>query len=163
LAKRTGGALEMIHPGERIDEKVVAQFARAIAPRISGVSVRFAGIEVGEIAPAEPPALIDGEPWVLYGRVEGGTDGEAIITGTLAGTPFRLAVPIHAGESTSRPALAKLWATERIRDLLHQERTGRAAKRMRERIVELATRFGVSSPYTAFVLVETRTGDRRAP
>jgi len=26
LARRTGGAMEMIHPGERIDDKVVAQF-----------------------------------------------------------------------------------------------------------------------------------------
>ena len=33
LSKKSGGAIEMIHPGERIDEKVVAQFARAMAAR----------------------------------------------------------------------------------------------------------------------------------
>jgi Ca-activated chloride channel homolog len=162
LAKRSGGALEMIHPGERIDEKVVAQFARAIAPRVSGVSVRFSGVEIGDVAPAEPPALVDGEPWVVYGRLEGGAHGEAEIRGTLDGKPFRMVVPIHAGESTSQPAIGRLWAAERIRDLLHTERSGRAAARMRERIVELATTWSVSSPYTAFLVVETRTGDRRA-
>jgi hypothetical protein len=55
LARRTGGAMEQIHPGERIDEKVVAQFARALAPRVTEVTLSFEGIEVGELAPGELP------------------------------------------------------------------------------------------------------------
>jgi hypothetical protein len=44
--------VEFIHPGERIDEKVVAQFARAVAPRLTDVKVRFIGIDAGEdVAP----------------------------------------------------------------------------------------------------------------
>ncbi len=41
LARRTSGGVEFIHPGERIDEKVVAQFARAIASRVADARVSF--------------------------------------------------------------------------------------------------------------------------
>ena len=69
LARRTGGAVEFIHPGERIDEKVVAQFARARrAARHRREASASTGVEAGELAPAELPPLVDGEPWVLFGR-----------------------------------------------------------------------------------------------
>lgn len=162
LARRSGGALEMIHPGERIDEKVVAQFARATAARVSEVSVRFEGLEVGELAPGDPPPLVDGEPWALLGRVARPGRGRAEIRGTLAGKPFFLAVPIDPDVFGERPLLAKLWAAERLRDLEAAEVTGRRAGRMKERIVELATRYGLASRYTSFVVVEERSGDRRS-
>lgn len=162
LARRTTGAVEFIHPGERIDEKVVAVFARAIAARVTGVTVKFEGVDVGELAPSELPPLIDGEPWVIYGRLERGGCGHAEVRGQLDGKPFRLEVPLDLEASTSRPAIAKLWASERIRELEGAELEGRRADRMRERIVELATRFRVASRYTSFIVVETRAGDRRA-
>jgi Ca-activated chloride channel family protein len=63
LARQTGGAVEFIHPGERIDEKVVAQFARAVAARVTDVSVKFVGVEVGELAPGELRPRARGDPW----------------------------------------------------------------------------------------------------
>ena len=49
LADRTAGATLLIHPGERIDDKVIAQFARASAPRMTDLRITFRGVEVGEL------------------------------------------------------------------------------------------------------------------
>ncbi|MBX3186919.1 MAG: VWA domain-containing protein [Labilithrix sp.] len=161
LADETGGAVEMIHPGERVDEKVVAQFARATAPRVTDLSIRFRGVEVGEIAPAKPLALVDGEPFTVFGTYEQAGRGVVEIRGTCDGEALYLEVPFDLPEREDRPAIVALWAQARIRDLEHAQLSGRRAGAMKDRIVKLAKEHRVSSRYTSFVVVEKRTGDRR--
>jgi len=161
LAEKTGGAVEAIHPGERVDDKVVAQFARATAPRVTDVEVRFRGALVGEIAPAKPAALVDGEPFALFGTFEESGRGVAEIRGTFEGEKFYIEVPFDLPEREDRPAIVKLWAQARIRDLERAQLEGRRADAMKKRIIELAKDNGVSSKYTSFIVVEKRTGDRR--
>jgi Ca-activated chloride channel homolog len=162
LAEKTGGAVEMIHPGERVDEKVIAQFARATAPRVTELTIKARGIEIGEVAPAEPVALVDAEPFCLFATYEEPGRGAIEVRGKLDGEPFFLEVPVDLEAEHDRPFVAKLWAQARIRDLERAIVTGRRADAMKERIVKLATAHGVSSKYTSFVVIEKRTGDRRA-
>ncbi|MDP3277372.1 MAG: VIT domain-containing protein [Deltaproteobacteria bacterium] len=162
LARETRGAVEFVHPGERIESKVVAQFARALAPRVEDLSLRFEGVDVVDMAPGELPALVDAEPWVVYGRYERGGEGRAVVTGRVGAVPFELRVPLSLAEQNERPSVAKLWATERIADFERQKLEGRRADAMRARIIALSTEHGVSSQYTSFVVVERRSGDRRA-
>ncbi|WP_437613374.1 VIT domain-containing protein [Sorangium sp. So ce834] len=164
LARRTQGAAELIHPGERIDEKVTAQFARATAIRVTGLEARFEGVDVGELSPAELPALVDGEPWVLYGRYERPGVGRVELRGSLRGERFHLAVPVELEAEASRPGLEALWAGARVRELEASERgmSGKRAEAMRKRIVDLAVRHRVASKHASFVVIERRTGDRRA-
>jgi Ca-activated chloride channel family protein len=161
LAEKTGGAVEMIHPGERVDDKVVAQFARATAPRVTDVKVSFRGVDVGEIAPADPTALVDGEPFTIFGTYEAAGIGAVEIRGMYEGEKFYLEVPLDLPEKEERPAVTKLWAQARIHDLERAALSGRRADTMKDRIVKLAKDHGVSSRYTSFVVVEKRTGDRR--
>ncbi|WP_437551913.1 VIT domain-containing protein [Sorangium sp. So ce367] len=164
LARRTEGAAEFIHPGERIDEKVTAQFARATAVRVTGLEARFEGVDVGELAPAERPALVDGEPWVLYGRYGQPGMGRLSLRGTLRGERFHLEVPVELAAEASRPGLEALWAGARVRELEESERglSGKRAEAMRKRIVDLAVRHRVASKHASFMVIERRTGDRRA-
>jgi Ca-activated chloride channel family protein len=161
LARETGAAVEFIHPGERIDEKVVAQFSRAVAPRVTDVTVRFVGVDVGEVAPSRTPDLVDGEPWSLLARYTRGGGGTAEISGRWLGETFALRVPVDLPEEVSRPVVAKLWAAERIRDLEDARVEGRRAESMKQRITALAVEHGIASRYTSFVVIEQRSGDRR--
>jgi len=161
LARETGAAVEFIHPGERIDEKVVAQFSRAVAPRVTDVTVRFVGVDVGEVAPSRTPDLVDGEPWSLLARYTRGGGGTAEISGRWQGEAFAMRVALDLPEEVSRPVVAKLWAAERIRDLEDARVEGRRAESMRQRITALAVEHGIASRYTSFVVVEQRSGDRR--
>jgi Ca-activated chloride channel family protein len=161
LGDKSGGGVELIHPGERVDEKVIAQFARATAPRVTDLKVSFRNVDVGEIAPAEPVALVDGEPFTVFGTYEAEGRGAIEIRGTCDGEKLYLEVPIDLPAQAERPAVTKLWARARIADLEHAVVTGRRADAMRDRIVKLAKEHGVASRYTSFVVVEKRTGDRR--
>ena len=78
------------------------------------------------------------------------------------GEKFYLEIPFDLPEKEERPAVTKLWAQARIRDLERSALSGRRADSMKDRIVKLAKEHGVSSRYTSFVVVEKRNGDRRA-
>jgi Ca-activated chloride channel homolog len=162
LARQTGGAVEFIHPGERIDDKVVAQFSRALAPRVTDVEVRFEGVEAEELAPAEPPPLVDGTPWSLFGRYGTPGRGTLVLKGRAGAETFSLRVPLDLPAQSERPAVEKLWAAERIRGWQSAQLVGRRAESLRERNVQLALAHGLVTPYTSFVVVEERTGERRA-
>lgn len=161
LAARTGGAVELIHPGERIDDKVVAQFARATAPHVKDLTIKLRGVDIGEMAPATPDALVDSEPLCLFGTYEEPSRGAIEVRGTLDGEAFYLEVPVDLPAESDRPVIAKLWAQARIRDLERAPVSGRRGEAMRDRIVRLAVEHGVSSKLTSFVVVEKRVGDRR--
>lgn len=162
LARHTGGDTELIHPGERIDEKVIATFARATAPTVRNLSVKLRNVEAGELAPEQHARLVDGEAWTLFGRYVAPGEGVAELRGELDGQPWSLDVPLSLPAQASAPALGRLWASERIRDLEAMQVTGRRADAMKDRIVKLAVEHGVSSSYTSFLVVEERTGDRRS-
>ncbi len=162
MARQTGGAVEFIHPGERIDDKVVAQFSRALAPRVTGVEVRFEGVEASELAPAEPPQLVDGTPWSLFGRYTTPGSGKLVLKGKSGAETFSLSIPVNFPAQGERPAVEKLWAAERIRAWQDAALVGRRAQALKERIVQLALAHGIVTPYTSFVVVEERTGERRA-
>lgn len=163
LSRHSSGALEMIYPGERIEDKVLAQLSRAIAPRVRGVSLKLEGLELMELTPQTMPDLVDGEPVTLYGRYQAGGTGRAILRGTLYDRPFGLEVQVALPESASEPALKTLWAGEKIRDLQALQVSGRRESSNRARIIELATTYSVSTPFTSFVVVEQRTGARNQP
>jgi Ca-activated chloride channel family protein len=162
LSRETGGAAEFIHPGERIDEKVIAQFSRATAARVSEVAVRFEGLEVGELTPAEPGPVVDGEPWTLFGSYERAGSGAVVIRGKLRGSPYRLEFPIRLPSKADRPAILKLWAAERIRDLESASLQERRKAANRERVLKLALEHGLVCQYTSMVVVEKREGTRRS-
>ncbi|MHA7627801.1 VIT domain-containing protein [Corallococcus sp. M7] len=162
LARRTDGAVEFIHPGERIDEKVVAQFSRALAPRVTDLEVRFDGVEASELAPSTLPPLVDGTPWTLFGRYAQAGTGSVTLKGKSGREPFSLTVRLDLPAQSDRPVVEKLWAAERIRGWMDAGLVGRRAEAMKERIVRLAVEHQLATQYTSFVVVEERQGDRRA-
>jgi Ca-activated chloride channel family protein len=162
MARQTDGAVEFIHPGERIDDKVVAQFSRALAPRVTELTASFEGVEGAELAPTELPPLVDAVPWTLFGRYPTAGRGKVTLKGRSGREPFSLTVPVDFAAASDRPAVEKLWAAERIRAWESAELDGRRAQRMKERIVQLAVAHQIVTKYTSFVVVEERTGERRA-
>lgn len=167
LAKRSGGDVAFIYPGERIDDKVTAVFAQATAARVTGVSVKFdlhkADGSVAtptEWAPAELPDAIDGTPWTLCGRYAEPASGTVQLSGQCDGKPWQLTLTVDLPAEASHPTLPRLWATQRIADLAQAKLNGRRDKANHDRIVALAVAHRVNSPFTSFVVVQERTGER---
>src|SRR5215218_8108145 len=66
LARAGGGAAEFIHPGERIEPKIVRQFGRLLSPALTNVSVTWEGLEVVQ-SPSTVPPMFAGDRLLMYG------------------------------------------------------------------------------------------------
>jgi Ca-activated chloride channel family protein len=159
LARASGGAVELIHPGEAIEARVLGTVARALASRVQEIEVLWDGVEVDGLSPARLPPLVEGQPWSLFGRYPTPGTGRLLLVGRREEASFEIDVPLSFPARSEAPGIPRLWARERIREL---EQQGPQDADTRWQIIELATHHGLASRHTSLVVVERRDGDRSA-
>jgi len=174
LARVTLGQAEFIHPGERIEPKVLRQFARLGRPAVRDVKVEWKGAAARLQAPHRAPTIFDGEAAVLYARLEPGAAVSVALGGDAEGQPVSWSLGVDIGEARPGTLLATLAARAAIRDLeegtsaLHDRprgsaQRGRREKRVSEAIVALALAHHLASSETSFVAIERREGAEEEP
>jgi Ca-activated chloride channel family protein len=151
LAMISGGRCELVESEDRLDEAMRNIHHRIGRPLVTDVTVRSAGLEVHDLAPARLPDLFAGAPIVISGRCAG--DGAVEVVGRLAdGTDWQTTVSAVPSENAGLPAI---WARARIRDLEDSYVVSSQAEIERE-IVAVSLRHSVLSRFTAFVAVDER-------
>jgi Ca-activated chloride channel family protein len=172
LARASRGAAELVHPNERIEPKVLRQFARLTAAGLRDVRVEWGDLEVDRVAPAELPPLFSGDRLTLYARIKRGGPGEAAIRADGPDGPLRFPVTVDPEKALPDETIPVLMARQAIRDI-EEGRSGREArkgsaqearreKKNRAAIVELGCRYGLLSSATSFVAVEERPAGKQS-
>lgn len=104
------------------------------------------------VAPTRLGAVRAGGELLVVARMSGGdVSGEATLTGTLGGKPFRTTIPIavKATSDAGNAFVPRVWASETIADLERTPGVDRA------RIVELSKAFAVPSRHTSLLVLES--------
>jgi Ca-activated chloride channel family protein len=164
LARAGRGAAEFIYPGERIEKKVVGQFAKLLSPALADVRVEWAGGEVTQ-APASVPPVFAGSRLLLYGFAKRQRPSAVRLSATSPSGPVGFDLPIDWSRVAAGSTVTTLAARARIRELeegdewlnargsRQKERKETAARR---EIVDLSVRYSLISRETSFVAVERR-------
>ena len=168
VARASGGAAEFVKPGERIEPKVLRQFARLGTPAIESLKVEWNGKEVAARAPWRLGHVFDGEPFLLYLRLAEPDAGIVRLAGKLGERDVSWELPVDAAAASSGALIGALAARAEIRDLeegtsrLHAEGGSQQRRRRDSRvgkaIRELGERYQLASSQTSFVAVEVREG-----
>lgn len=169
MARAGNGEAEFIAPGERIEEKVLRQLERALAPACTEVTVDWAGAPVCQ-APHHVPPVFSGDRLTVFGLFEGELPSRVVLKGKRPSGPFEIPVPLSEAAASVGSLISTLAARKLIRDL--EEGTSPSHKRrgsLQERgpgeeleaqikaeVVRLSKRYGVTSRETSFVAVERR-------
>ncbi len=162
-AARAGRGVEVvIGLGEDPERAAQMLLSRTDSPQV--VELSISGPALLEHAPSRLPDLFAGAPALLslMLRPEG---GELKVSGrTRDGVFTRMLRVPRAEENSGSPALAALFARERVEDL-EMEIAGGAAREEREALIErLGVEYQVSTRLTSWVAVsEGRTVDASAP
>ena len=156
LSQEMGGRSAYVLPDERIDEAVSSFYQSISMPVLTNVNLDVEGdAMVDELYPFPLPDLFAGEQLVVVGRYRGGGDVAVVLQGEVNGVPqeFRyegMELRARGGE----PFVARVWASRKIGVLMAQVRRAGSDPEVIDAIVELSLRYGIVTPYTAYLVEE---------
>ncbi len=165
LASENGGAADYVEPKEDLEIKVSNFFAKVNYPVLTNLALDMGGVTSDFVYPRELPDLFRGAQVTFIGRYRNAADLRNIslrLSGktnaqTRSFAYENLNFPL---ESSNNDFLPRLWATRRVGWLMEQVRTNGAQKELVDEITDLGTRYGIVTPYTSYLALESAEATR---
>ena len=156
LAERTRAVSQYVLPTEDIEIKISNFYAKISQPVLANLKLKVGdAIRLAKMYPPDVPDLFKGEQLVVFGRYTGDGDTAVTLEGTVNGQPRSFAYDAKfARQATEYSFIPRLWATRRVGFLLDQIRLHGESRELRDEVTELARKFGIVTPYTAYLVVE---------
>ncbi|MBI5774669.1 MAG: VWA domain-containing protein, partial [Verrucomicrobia bacterium] len=166
ITEETKAYSQYVLPEEDIEVKVSAFFTKIKEPVLANVKIHFpASLRVTKLYPAPLPDLFRGEQLVLAGRyapnaraierTQKGDERKLIIEGTVNGEKKTFTYDVNFPDETrEHDFIPRLWATRRVGYLLDEIRLRGENAELKDEVTELARRYGIVTPYTAYLIVE---------
>jgi Ca-activated chloride channel homolog len=168
IAEGTRAFSQYVLANEDLEVKVSSFYTRIKEPALTNVRLEFGGgVRTSKLYPAQLPDLFKGDQLVVTGRyavVAGvgdpgrGGEVEAKLTSIANGREQTFTFKVKFNDSPN-DYVARLWATRRVGFLLDEIRIRGETNELRDETTDLARRFGIVTPYTAYLIVEDE--DRR--
>jgi Ca-activated chloride channel homolog len=159
IAEGTRAFSQYVLANEDLEVKVSSFYNRIKEPALTNVRLEFGGgVRTSKLYPAQLPDLFKGDQLVVTGRYTGSGEVEAKLTGIANGREQTFTYKVKFNDS-SNDYVARLWATRRVGFLLDEIRIHGETNELRDEATDLARRYGIVTPYTAYLIVEDE--DRR--
>lgn len=156
LAENTRGTTDYVFPNEDIEIKLSNFYSKLSAPLLTNPKLSFSGpVNFHKVQPSVLPDLFKGQQLVVTGRYTGKGDAAIKLEGEIQGS--KRSFTSEAKFQTNAPEhrfVSQLWATRRVGYLLDQIRLHGENSELRDEVVQLARRYGIVTPYTAYLIVE---------
>jgi Ca-activated chloride channel family protein len=161
IAESTRAFSQYVLANEDLELKVSNFYTRIKEPALTNVRLDLSsGVRTSKMYPADLPDLFKGDQLVVAGRYSGAGDVEAKLTGNIGGREQTFTYKLHFDDrKTTDDYVPRLWATRRVGFLLDEIRTHGETAELRDETTELARKYGIVTPYTAYLIVEDE--DRR--
>jgi Ca-activated chloride channel homolog len=167
LARDHRGSPTYMAPDLDIEASLGTFYDKISHPVLSNIKLSMPGASVFAVLPGTIPDLFRGEQLVIVGRYRKAGATLIRLEGTLGGKKknydFEAKLPENNLEKDFIP---RLWAKRQVGVLLEQIRIEGERKPLVDEVTQLATRYGIVTPYTSYLVTEPgdRTGrDPRPP
>ena len=147
-------------PSEDIEVKVSQFYTKINEPVMADPDVVVSWeANLKQFYPAPLPDLFKGDQLVVVGRYSGKGKGDLLLAGLVNGKQVKMEYPVEfVAESDEHDFIPRLWATRRVGYLLDQIRLHGENKELKEEVTTLAKKYGIVTPFTAYLILED---DRR--
>jgi Ca-activated chloride channel family protein len=156
ITEETRAISQYVLPEEDLEVKVSNFFSKIKEPVLANPTLKFTGdIRVTKLYPAPLPDLFRGDQLVLVGRYSGKGDSAVVLEGAVNGATRKSTYEVSfPGSSDEHEFIPRLWATRRVGYLLDEIRLHGENSELRDEVTELARKYGIVTPYTAYLIVE---------
>ena len=143
-------------PDEDLEVKVSNFFTKIKEPVLANPKVSFpVAIRATKMYPSPVPDLFKGDQVVVVGRYSGHGSGAIEIAGTVNKQTRKFVEDARfPDESSSSEFIPRLWAMRRVGYLLDEIRLHGDNKELKDEVTELARKYSIVTPYTAYLIIE---------
>ncbi len=156
IADNTKAISSYVREGEDIEAKVSSLYSKISNPVLANLKLEVGdGIKVSEVYPPQLPDLFHGSQLVVFGRYTGKGHTSIKLTGTIGKETKEFVYELNFAEKTEghQGFVEDLWARRKVGYLLDQIRVQGETKEVVEEVTQLAKRYGITTPYTSYLLV----------
>ena len=156
ITEQTKAFSQYVLPEEDLEVKVSNFVTKIKEPALVNVKITFPeGVRATQLYPSPLPDLFKGDQLVLAGRYSGQGRGQIIVEGIVNGLVRRFTYDVSFPDQAETHAfIPRLWATRRVGYLLDEIRLRGESRELRDEVTELARKYGIVTPYTAYLIVE---------
>jgi Ca-activated chloride channel family protein len=155
LAEQNRGARDYVEPDEDLELTLASFYRKVSEPVLADLSLSFGDLNVYDMFPPELGDLFAGSELVVAGRYKNVGAKAVTLTGTRRGQKEEFVYETtFPSEAQTHDFLPRLWATRKVGYLLDHIRLRGENKELKDTIVELATKYGIVTPYTAYLVTE---------
>jgi Ca-activated chloride channel homolog len=156
IAEDTRAFSQYVLPEEDIEVKVSSFFTKIKEPVLASPKLVFPdSVRVTKVYPATLPDVFKGEQLVVAGRYSGKSSGAIRLQGTVNGETKSYSYDGEFEEKSSdHEFIPRLWATRRVGYLLDEIRLRGESKELKDEVSELARKYNIVTPYTAYLIME---------
>jgi Ca-activated chloride channel family protein len=156
LAEQTRAVSTYVRETEDIEAKVSSLYAKISNPVLANLKLKVGeGIQLFEVYPPHLPDLFHGSQLVVLGRYEGTAKARVTLTGNVGKDvkEFVYEIDFAAKTGEDKAFVEDLWARRKVGYLLDQIRVNGEKKELIEEVTALAKRYGITTPYTSYLIV----------
>jgi Ca-activated chloride channel family protein len=155
LAEQTRAVTTYVRPAEDIAEKASALYAKISRPVLTDLRLTATNVRLSEVYPAALPDLFHGGQLVVLGRYAGHGPAAIKLTGKVGMEEREFVYELTFPEKTNdaHDFVEQLWARRKVGYLLDQIRNNGEKKELIDEVVALAKRYGITTPYTSYLIV----------
>lgn len=161
LADETHALAGYVRPSEQIDTKVARFYDKIRHPVLTGLKLEVdqKQLTLLETFPRRLPDLFHGGQLTVFGRYRGDGHTAVKLTGQVGSETkeFIYEVTFPKKPAEDRDFVEHLWARRKVGYLLDQIRVNGEQKELKDEVVQLAKRYGITTPYTSYLVVPDST------
>ena len=156
LAEESRAVVTYVREAEDIEAKVSSLYAKISNPVLANLKLTVSDtISLNEVYPPQLPDLFHGSQLIVLGRFQG--DGHAVVklNGQVGKETKEFVYELTFPERTmeEKGFIEDLWARRKVGYLLDQIRLNGEKKELVDEVVTLAKRYGITTPYTSYLIV----------